>query len=74
MNGMLRSPIREIINYRPPAASPASNACVPPPAGDYIISTYHTHPNRPSVVRRDGQRSLAVVDLLHSPSPAKACQ
>jgi len=46
MIGMLRSPVREIINYRPPAASPASNASVPPPAGDYIISTSHAHPNR----------------------------
>jgi len=36
---MLRSAVREIINYRPPTASPASNASVPPPAGDYIIST-----------------------------------
>jgi len=43
---MLRSPVREIINYCPPAASPASNASVPPPAGDYIISTCHAHPNR----------------------------
>jgi len=36
---MLRSPVREIINYRPPAASPASNASVPQPAGDYIITS-----------------------------------
>ena len=28
MNGMLRSPVREIISYRAPAASPASNASV----------------------------------------------
>jgi len=46
MIGMLCSPVREIINYRPPAVSPVSNASVPPPAGDYTISTSHAHPYR----------------------------
>jgi len=47
MNGMLRSPVRKIINYRLPTASPTSNASVTPPAGNYIISISHAPPNRP---------------------------
>jgi len=46
MNGMLRSPVHEITNYCPPIAGLKRKCTVSPsPAGDYVISTSHAHPN-----------------------------
>ena len=47
MNGMLGSPVPEITNYRPTIAGLKHKCAAPsPPAGDYVISTSHAHPNR----------------------------
>jgi len=44
MNGILLLPVHEIMVRR--VARLTRNCAVPPPAGDYVISTSHAHPNR----------------------------
>ena len=45
MNGILLSPVREIMVCRI-ARLKRKCAVPPPPAADYVISTSHAHPNR----------------------------